>query len=69
MKFIHIFRDGIWAGTGTVNAYDEIQCDAAIPEDIYEDIESDLARGELYGKIPCDVYDEYLYTWRIDTEE
>lgn len=62
---IEIYRDGIWAGRGTIDAGGHIECPAILgpdqdaAEECYEAIEGNLDAGRL-------VRPDGVYTWEIE---
>ena len=58
-----------WAGSGTVNQLGAIECAAALGEDTYDAIESQIANGDTKGRVTVhsDEQDrDVTYSWSIE---
>ena len=56
-----------WAGTGTVDKYGAVECSADCGDDVYSEIEDQLADGQAEGAVTVE-RDGRRVTYQWDTE-
>ena len=58
-----------WAGTGTVDSHGSIECAANLDGDAYDQIEEQIADGEVEGSVSVTAEDgrEITYHWEIES--